>query len=33
VAYCDEVRIGDATANYNSVKPGRSNNSARIQAN
>jgi hypothetical protein len=33
VQYCDEVRIGDANATYNSVKPGRSNNSARIQAN
>ncbi len=33
VVYCDEVRIGGATANYNSVKPGRSNNSARMQAN
>lgn len=33
VMYCDEVRIGGATATYNSVKPGRSNNSARIQAN
>ncbi|PRY43033.1 polysaccharide lyase-like protein [Spirosoma oryzae] len=33
VAFCDEVRIGGATANYDSVKPGRGNNSARIQAN
>ena len=33
VVFCDEVRIGGATADYNSVKPGRGNNSARIQAN
>lgn len=27
--YCDEVRIGGASANYDAVKPGRSDNSAR----
>lgn len=29
VIYCDDVRIGDATAGYDAVKPGRSNNTAR----
>ncbi|MBC8154139.1 MAG: heparin lyase I family protein [Bacteroidetes bacterium] len=29
VIYCDEVRIGNATAGYDAVKPGRANNTAR----